>query len=148
LYRQRLAAYEKGEHHEEPMHKEELIIAAGRALDPEALQRIVARIAARLGANRNDARKAAELLVAEIGDDNLGAQIVAPALDAILATIGASVAEGQAVTVTGFGTFERRTRNPRTGTHPHTGERLQLNPRASVGFRPGRVLRQQVGGPK
>jgi DNA-binding protein HU-beta len=47
-------------------------------------------------------------------------------VDAALDVITQSLARGEKVTLTGFGTFEVRDRQERTGTNPATGERMVI----------------------
>jgi DNA-binding protein HU-beta len=63
------------------------------------------------------------------------------AVNGILDEIEGGVARGERVSLSGFGTFERRERAPRSGRNPRTGEAIQVGPsvvpvfRAGVGFR-------------
>jgi DNA-binding protein HU-beta len=63
------------------------------------------------------------------------------AVNGVLEEIEGSVARGERVSLTGFGTFERRERAPRAGRNPRTGETIQLGPsvvpvfRAGIGFK-------------
>ncbi|SEO77617.1 HU family DNA-binding protein [Trujillonella endophytica] len=63
------------------------------------------------------------------------------AVNGVLEEIESSVARGERVSLTGFGTFEGRERAARTGRNPRTGEAIQLDAsvvpvfRAGTGFR-------------
>jgi DNA-binding protein HU-beta len=63
------------------------------------------------------------------------------AVNGVLAEIEGSVARGERVSLTGFGTFERRERAARTARNPRTGETVQVDAsvvpvfRAGTGFR-------------
>jgi DNA-binding protein HU-beta len=65
----------------------------------------------------------------------------AAAVNGVLAEIEGSVARGERVSLTGFGTFERRERAPRTARNPRTGETITVEAsvvpvfRAGTGFR-------------
>lgn len=48
------------------------------------------------------------------------------AIEAVFATITATVTSGDKVTVGGFGTFSVRERSARTGRNPGTGEPLEI----------------------
>ncbi len=71
------------------------------------------------------------------------------AVNGVLEEIEGSVARGERVSLTGFGTFERRERASRVGRNPRTGETIQVGPsvvpafRAGTGFRT--LLSQGVG---
>lgn len=66
------------------------------------------------------------------------------AVDGVLEEIEGSVARGERVTLTGFGTFERRERAPRTGRNPRTGEAIQVAASAVPAFRAGSTFRSVV----
>ncbi len=59
------------------------------------------------------------------------------AVNGVLEEIEGSVARGERVSLTGFGTFERRERAPRRGRNPQTGETIQLGPSVVPVFRAG-----------
>ncbi len=63
------------------------------------------------------------------------------ALTAIFREIGAALAHGDSVSLVGFGTFERRRRGARSGKNPRTGAPVEIAASGSVGFRPGKPLR-------
>lgn len=50
------------------------------------------------------------------------------------------------VQLTGFGTFEVRTRKARTGVRPGTTERIQIPASKYPAFRPGKGLKDRVRG--
>lgn len=66
------------------------------------------------------------------------------ALEAVLGTISHSVASGDRVVVTGFGTFERVHRPARRVRNPSTGATMMSSDTHVVRFRPGGILREQV----
>ncbi len=66
------------------------------------------------------------------------------ALDAILGTITGALQRGEAVQLTGFGTFEARERKARTGRNPQTGEELFIPARKVPAFRAGKQLKDAV----
>jgi DNA-binding protein HU-beta len=51
----------------------------------------------------------------------------------------------RSVRITGFGTFVPRRRAARVGRDPRTGEPLRIPAGTSVGFRPGKPLRETLG---
>ena len=65
-------------------------------------------------------------------------------LSAILDEVTNTVARGESVSLIGFGTFERRHRNARTGKNPQTGEAIQIAASNTVGFKPGKALKDAV----
>lgn len=66
------------------------------------------------------------------------------AVEAVLTTIADQITNGDTVTVTGFGTFERVNRAPRTGRNPRTGQRIQIESKRAVRFKPGTALAEAV----
>ncbi|MFT5693731.1 MAG: nucleoid DNA-binding protein [Oceanicoccus sp.] len=65
-------------------------------------------------------------------------------LSAILDEITNSLSREESVSLIGFGTFENRHRNARTGKNPQTGEALQIAASNTVGFKPGKALKEAV----
>jgi len=53
------------------------------------------------------------------------------ALNAFIAVISKQLKRGKSVQITGFGTFERRTRKARKARNPQTGEEIKV-PRTKV----------------
>ncbi len=84
-------------------------------------------------------------LVAEIakqsGLDNKSAE---KALKATIDTIINAVAEGDKIQLTGFGTFEQRTRRARTGCNPKTGETIEIPASKVPAFKPGKGFKDIV----
>jgi DNA-binding protein HU-beta len=71
------------------------------------------------------------------------------AVNGVLEEIQGSVASGERVSLTGFGTFDRRERAARMGRNPQTGATIQLAASVSPVFRPGtgfRSLLSENGG--
>ncbi len=75
---------------------------------------------------------------------DLPPRTVAQVLDAALDAVREQVARGERVVLSGFGTFERTRRNPRTGRNPHTGEAVEIPARNVPAFRPGRQFKDAV----
>ncbi|WP_138759255.1 HU family DNA-binding protein [Modestobacter altitudinis] len=61
----------------------------------------------------------------------------AAAVNGVLDEIEGSVARGERVSLTGFGTFDRRERASRARRNPRTGEAIQVGPSVVAVFRPG-----------
>ena len=86
-----------------------------------------------------------ELIDAAADRSDLSKNEVASALDALLQTITESVARGDKVSLTGFGTFERRERSARTGRNPQTGEEMQIAASKAPAFKAGKSFKDAVG---
>ncbi len=75
--------------------------------------------------------------------DRLGGRRAATeALEAIVDVITTNVAQGEKVIITGFGTFERADRAPRTGRNPRTGDVVQIEQTSVPRFRPGTAFKE------
>lgn len=66
-------------------------------------------------------------------------------IDLALEHIVGSLAEGEKVQLTGFGTFEVRQRKARTGVRPGTTERIEIPASKYPAFRAGKNLKDSVG---
>jgi DNA-binding protein HU-beta len=84
-------------------------------------------------------------LVSEISRrTDLAPSAVARVVDAVLEVVRERVVRGERVILSGFGTFERVRRNPRTGRNPHTGEAVRIAARNAPSFRAGAAFRDSV----
>jgi DNA-binding protein HU-beta len=66
------------------------------------------------------------------------------ALDTVLNAVTDALRRGEKVTITGFGTFEVRSRKARTGRNPQTGEEITIPARKVAAFRAGKALKDAV----
>ncbi len=66
-------------------------------------------------------------------------------LAAILDQITLALSRDDNVGLVGFGTFEKRHRHARTGKNPQTGAALEIAASNTVGFKPGKALRDALG---
>lgn len=69
-------------------------------------------------------------------------------VDAVLHVIVRTVTNGDRVSVTGFGTFEKVDRSARLARNPQTGERVKVKKTAVPRFRPGQGFKDLVSGSK
>lgn len=65
-------------------------------------------------------------------------------LNGLLDSIMDLVANGEKVSFVGFGSFEARTRAPRAGRNPQTGEPIQIPAHTVPVFKPGKKFRDCV----
>jgi DNA-binding protein HU-beta len=65
-------------------------------------------------------------------------------LDATLETIVEAVAEGEKISLVGFGSFEKRHRKARDGRNPQTGEPLKIPATDVPGFSAGKGFKEKV----
>lgn len=75
---------------------------------------------------------------------NIQPRDVTLVLEMALDRIRDTVARGQRVTISGFGSFERVRRAPRLGRNPHTGEPVPIPATYVAAFRPGNEFREAV----
>lgn len=66
------------------------------------------------------------------------------AIEAMTNTIEKSLAKGEKVTVTGFGTFVVRKRASRKGRNPQTGEAMQIPATKTPAFIAGTSMKSRV----
>lgn len=55
-----------------------------------------------------------------------------------------ALSRNESVNLVGFGSFTRRERAARTGRSPATGETIEIAASTSVGFKPGKALKEAV----
>ena len=68
----------------------------------------------------------------------------AEALEAVVDTITVTVAKGEKVAITGFGTFEKAARAARTGRNPRTGRSVSVAEKFVPFFKTGKELRDRL----
>ena len=66
------------------------------------------------------------------------------AVDAVFDIIRDALANGDTVSVTGFGTFATRSRSARTGRNPRTGESVAIAASKTPSFKAGKALRTRL----
>ena len=65
-------------------------------------------------------------------------------LNATLAEIERALLAGQPVILHGFGTFELKKRDARTGRNPRTGEPVEIAASTTVTFKPAKALKDSL----
>jgi len=85
-----------------------------------------------------------ELISAIADSSDLSKAAAGRALDATIGAITESLANGEPVTLVGFGTFEVRDRAARTGRNPRTGEAIQIKASKNPAFKAGKALKDAV----
>ena len=66
------------------------------------------------------------------------------AVSAVIASITESRAGGEKVQIAGFGTFEQRQRNARTGCDPRTGKSIEIPASKVPAFKAGKGFKDVV----
>ncbi|NHC47513.1 HU family DNA-binding protein [Motilibacter aurantiacus] len=77
-------------------------------------------------------------------DAGLGSAAAEAALSALVGAITRALAEGDKVTIPGFGTFEVRERAARSGRNPRTGEPMEIAASKAPAFKPATALKDAV----
>lgn len=88
--------------------------------------------------------KKTELIAAIAEKSGLSKKDAEKALTAALETIINAVAENDKVQLTGFGTFEQRQRNARTGVDPRTGNSIDIPASKVPAFKAGKAFKDIV----
>ena len=86
----------------------------------------------------------AELIVSVAEKTGLDRKSAEKAVAATFETIKNELIEGKKVQVLGFGTFENRTRAPRKGRNPRTGEEIEIKASNLPSFKAGKTLKEAV----
>ena len=66
------------------------------------------------------------------------------AVNAALDTITAELVKGEKVALAGFGTFETKQRQARTGRNPLTGAAVEIAASTTPTFKPGKAMKDAV----
>ena len=67
-------------------------------------------------------------------------------IDAFFDLIAQSLVEGKDVKLSGFGNFQIRTKAPRPGRNPRTGEAVEVEEKHVPFFKTGKLLRDRLNG--
>lgn len=86
----------------------------------------------------------AELIAAVAEKSGASKKATAEVVNAAIDVIEATVAKGEDVSVTGFGSLKVGERAARTGRNPQTGESIQIPAKKVVRFKAGKVLADAV----
>ena len=65
-------------------------------------------------------------------------------LEAVLRQISDTLARGETVKISSFGSFSVRQKDRRIGRNPKTGEEVPILPRKVLVFRPSQVLKSRI----
>ena len=65
-------------------------------------------------------------------------------VEAIFMSISEALARGARIEIRGFGSFATRHREARLGKNPRTGAEVEVPPRASPFFKPGKLLHAKL----
>lgn len=86
----------------------------------------------------------AELIIAISEKSGLEKNKVEAFLNSFIDVVTDIVSSGDRVQLVGFGTFEKRHRESRTGRNPKTGEEIKIDAIDVPAFRPGKLFKEAV----
>ena len=66
------------------------------------------------------------------------------AVSAVLEAITDALTSGEKVQLVGFGTFEVKDKPARMGINPSTGEKIEIDARKAVSFKPAKNLKELI----
>ena len=90
----------------------------------------------------------AELLAKVAKKTNLSQAQTSKVLDTALNEIRVLLGKGGSISFTGFGSYSVTKRAKRKGRNPQTGKEMTIPASKVVRFRPGKTLKESVGGKK
>lgn len=82
-----------------------------------------------------------ERMVSSLGLEN---KLSSEILEYVLEVIKLRLADGEDVSISGFGKWTTREKNSRVGRNPKTGEEVEISARRVVTFKPSKILRDAV----
>ncbi len=85
-----------------------------------------------------------ELVASVAAKAELSKKDAEKALNAVIDTIETALVEGEKIQLVGFGTFEVRAREARTGKNPRTGEAIKIAASKVPAFKAGKGLKDKV----
>lgn len=84
-------------------------------------------------------------LIAIVADKaNLSKKVTEETIDAFIEAVSETLADGEKVVISGFGTFEVRERVARTGRNPRTGLDISIPGQKSPAFKAGKNLKDLI----
>ena len=85
-----------------------------------------------------------ELLAAVADQAGLSKADAGRAVDALIDTVTGAMKDGNSVALVGFGTFNVKRRDARTGRNPRTGETINIAAANVPSFKAGKALKDAV----
>lgn len=85
----------------------------------------------------------AQLINEVVADSELTKKEAAAALDSIVEAVTKALKAGEKVQLSGFGTFEIKTRSARSGRNPRTGETVTIPASKYPAFTASKALKQK-----
>ena len=88
----------------------------------------------------------ADLVEAVVSNVGLPRQEAAELVETVLQEISTTLARGEAVKLSSFGSFGIREKRERIGRNPKTGEEVPLTPRRVLVFRASNIMKKRIDG--
>ncbi len=85
-----------------------------------------------------------EFVAAIAENANVSKKEAEAVMKATFAALGKALADGEKVSITGFGTFEIRERKARSGKNPRTGSAVDIAACKAPAFKPSHVLKDSL----
>lgn len=85
-----------------------------------------------------------DLITSIANESGLSKKDASAALDATITIIKNALADGDSVSILGFGTFSVKERPERQGRNPSTGEPMTIKASKSPAFKPRKALKDAV----
>jgi DNA-binding protein HU-beta len=82
-----------------------------------------------------------ELIRAIANEARITLKAASEALDATIAAITAGLNDGEKIQISGFGTFELKSKPAREGINPKTGEKIKIAPTKIPAFKFGKAYK-------
>ncbi len=83
-------------------------------------------------------------LVSKVAEIGITKKQAGEVVDALVGAIKDALAEGDKVSLVGFGTFSVKERAAREGRNPRTGKKIKIPKKKVPSFRPGKELKDAV----
>ena len=83
-------------------------------------------------------------LVAKVAESGITKKQAAEVVDCVFTAIKDALADGDKVSLIGFGTFSVKKRAAREGRNPRTGKKIKIPAKKVPAFRPGKALKEAV----
>ena len=87
-----------------------------------------------------------KMALVDVVHEKLGGtkQSAMDAVDMVFDTIMSTLAKGDEVAISGFGSFVVKTRGARSGVNPRTGARIEIGATKTPKFKAGKALKDSV----
>jgi DNA-binding protein HU-beta len=83
-------------------------------------------------------------LIAKVAEIGITKKQAGPAVDAVMDAIKGALANGEKVSLVGFGNFSVKERKARAGRNPRTGKKIKIKAKKVPAFSAGKGLKDAV----